>query len=413
MAETVKSTAVSHVGKIRANNQDSGYAGTYLFVVADGMGGHAGGDVASAIAVRRISEVDQKFTSAHDAVFALQSALIAANSQLAETVFEHDELTGMGTTVSGLIRVDNQIAMAHIGDSRVYRFRGGTLEQISTDHTFVQRLVDSGRITPEEAAVHPRRSVLMRVLGDVDAAPEIDTSVFDTAAGDRWMICSDGLSSYVSDDKIQHVLATVPLAQDAAERLIKESLDQGAPDNVTVVLVDIDDTTDSAHVPPITVGSAASPLSFDSDSARRALRLPTLLLHPLKATQPDPSHFEPESEDYLDELIEEESKRRKRRRATWLVSIIVVVLVAISVVLVGYNYTQSRYYVGDDGGYVAIYRGVQQGIGPIRLSSVYKKTTIALTDLSTFNREQVESTINASDLTLAKEIVDRLADARD
>jgi len=413
VAETVKSTAVSHVGKIRANNQDSGYAGTYLFVVADGMGGHAGGDVASAIAVRRISEVDQKFTSAHDAVFALQSALIAANSQLAETVFEHDELTGMGTTVSGLIRVDNQIAMAHIGDSRVYRFRGGTLEQISTDHTFVQRLVDSGRITPEEAAVHPRRSVLMRVLGDVDAAPEIDTSVFDTAAGDRWMICSDGLSSYVSDDKIQHVLATVPLAQDAAERLIKESLDQGAPDNVTVVLVDIDDTTDSAHVPPITVGSAASPLSFDSDSARRALRLPTLLLHPLKATQPDPSHFEPESEDYLDELIEEESKRRKRRRATWLVSIIVVVLVAISVVLVGYNYTQSRYYVGDDGGYVAIYRGVQQGIGPIRLSSVYKKTTIALTDLSTFNREQVESTINASDLTLAKEIVDRLADARD
>jgi serine/threonine protein phosphatase PrpC len=412
VAETVKSAAVSNVGKIRANNQDSGYAGSYLFVVADGMGGHAGGDVASAIAVRRISEIDQRFTSAHDAVFALQSALIAANSQLAETVFEHDELTGMGTTVSGLIRVDNQIAMAHIGDSRVYRFRGGKLEQISTDHTFVQRLVDSGRITPEEAAVHPRRSVLMRVLGDVDAAPEIDTNVFDTSAGDRWLVCSDGLSSYVSDEKIEHTLATFPSAQDAAERLIKESLDAGAPDNVTVVLVDIDETNDSAHVPPLTVGSAASPLSFDSDSARRALRLPTLLLHPLKATQPDPSHFEPESEDYLDELILEESRRRRRRRATWLVSIIVVVLVAISAVIIGYNYTQSRYYVGDDGGYVAIYRGVQQNLGPISLSSVYRKTTISLDDLSTFNRSQVRSTINASDLTLAKEIVDRLADAR-
>jgi PPM family protein phosphatase len=412
VAETVKSTAVSNVGKIRANNQDSGYAGSYLFVVADGMGGHAGGDVASAIAVRRISEIDQKYTSAHDAVFALQSALIAANSQLAETVFEHDELTGMGTTVSGLVRVDNQMAMAHIGDSRIYRYRAGKLEQMSADHTFVQRLVDSGRITPEEAAVHPRRSVLMRVLGDVDAAPEIDTNVFDTAPGDRWLICSDGLSSYVSDEKMEHVLETFPSAQEAAERLIKESLDQGAPDNVTVVLVDIDETNDSAHVPPITVGSAASPLSFDSDSSRRALRLPTLLLHPLKATQPDPSHFEPESDDYLDELILEESTRRRRRRATWLVSIILVVLLAITAIVLGYNWTQTHYYVGDDGGYVAIYRGVQQSVGPIQLSSVYKKTSIPVADLSTFNRDQVKSTISASDLTLAKEIVDRLADAR-
>jgi len=381
-------------------------------VVADGMGGHAGGDVASAIAIRRISEVDQKYTSAHDAAFALQSALIAANSLLAETVFEHNELTGMGTTVSGIVRVDNQIAIAHIGDSRIYRFRSGKIEQISTDHTFVQRLVDSGRITPEEAAVHPRRSVLMRVLGDVDAAPEIDTNVYDTAPGDRWLICSDGLSSYVTDDKMEHVLATFPSAQEAAEKLIKESLDQGAPDNVTVVLVDIDETTDSAHVPPLTVGSAASPLSFDSDSARRALRLPTLLLHPLKATQPDPSHFEPESEDYLDELIQEDRVRQRRRRITWLVSIVIVVLAVISACIIGYNWTQTHYYVGDDHGYVAIYRGVQQDLGPIHLSSLYEKTGIPLTDLPPFNRSQVESTISANNLSLAKAIVERLSNAR-
>jgi protein phosphatase len=411
VAEHQKSAAVSHVGKIRANNQDSGYAGAHLFVVADGMGGHAGGDVASAIAIRRITEVDKKYTSAHDAAFALQSSLIAANSQLAETVFEHNELTGMGTTVSGLIRVDNQIAMAHIGDSRVYRFRGGTLEQISTDHTFVQRLVDSGRITPEEAAVHPRRSVLMRVLGDVDAAPEIDTEVFETAAGDRWMICSDGLSSYVSDDKMEHILATVPFAQDAAERLIRESLDQGAPDNVTVVLLDIDDTIDSGHIPPITVGSAASPLSFDSDSTRRALRLPTLLLHPLKATQPDPSHFEPESDDYLDELIAEDRTRQRRRRVTWLVSILVAVIAIVIAIILGYNWTQTRYYVGDDHGYVAIYRGVQQDIGPIDLSTVVEKTGIPLSQLPSFNRGQVEATISARNRTMAEDIVDRLANA--
>ncbi|HEY1529480.1 MAG TPA: PP2C family serine/threonine-protein phosphatase [Galbitalea sp.] len=411
MAENRKSAAVSNVGKIRSNNQDSGYAGSYLFVVADGMGGHAGGDVASAIAIRRISEVDQRYTSAHDAAFALQSALIAANSLLAETVFEHNELTGMGTTVSGLIRVDNQIAMAHIGDSRVYRFRGSKLEQISTDHTFVQRLVDSGRITPEEAAVHPRRSVLMRVLGDVDAAPEIDTEVFDTAPGDRWMICSDGLSSYVSDEKMEHVLATVPDAQAAAERLIKESLDQGAPDNVTVVLLDIDAQVDSAHIPPVTVGSAASPLSFDSDSTRRALRLPTLLLHPLKATQPDPSHFEPESDDYLDELIQEDRTRQRRRRVTWLVSIILVVLAVVAAIIIGYNWTQTHYYVGNDHGYVAIYRGVQQSIGPIQLSAVYDKTSVLVSKLPSFNRSQVNATISAGNLTLAKDIVDRLANA--
>src|SRR6195952_2447714 len=411
MVSSIKSAALSNVGKIRANNQDSGYAGNHLFVVADGMGGHAGGDVASAIAIRRIRETDKDYSSPGDAEFALQSSLIAANQLLAETVFEHQELTGMGTTVSAMMRVGDSMAIAHIGDSRIYLYRHGELSQITADHTFVQRLVDSGRITPEEAAVHPRRSVLMRVLGDVDAAPEIDTSVFDTSPGDRWLICSDGLSSYVTDDKMEHVLATFPDAQEAAQRLLKESLDQGAPDNVTVVLVDIDDTNDSAHTPPITVGSAVSPLSFDSDSTRRALRLPTLLLHPLKATQPDPSHFEPESDDYLDELIAEDRNRQRRRRVTWLVSIVLAVIAIVVGVVVAYNWTQTHYYVGNDHGYVAIYRGVQQNIGPIQLSTVLDKTNIRLSQLPAFNRSQVEATISAGNLSLANDIVDRLANA--
>jgi serine/threonine protein phosphatase PrpC len=411
VANSGKSAAVSHVGKIRANNQDSGYAGQYLFVVADGMGGHAGGDVASAIAVKRISEIDRLYTSPHDAEFALQSALIAANSMLAETVFEHNELTGMGTTVSGILRVGDHVAVAHIGDSRIYRLRNSKLEQITADHTFVQRLVDSGRITPEEAAVHPRRSVLMRVLGDVDASPEIDTAVIETKPGDRWLICSDGLSSYVSDEKIQTVLTTVPRALDAADRLIKESLDQGAPDNVTVVLVDVDDTDDSSHIPPITVGSAATPLSFDSDSARRALRLPTLLLHPLKATQPDPSHFEPESDEYLDELIEEDHRRAIRRRVTWLVGIALIVIAVVIAVILGYQWTQTHYYVGESNGKVAIFRGVQQNLGPIHLSSVYQTTAIDVSKLDAFTQKTVQASLSAVDLAQAEDIVDRLADA--
>ncbi|MCU1578824.1 MAG: Stp1/IreP family PP2C-type Ser/Thr phosphatase [Rhodoglobus sp.] len=408
MATSGKSAAVSHVGKIRSNNQDSGYAGRYLFVVADGMGGHAGGDVASAIAVKRIAETDRQYTSPNDAEFALHAALLAANSLLAETVFEHGELTGMGTTVSGILRVENQVAIAHIGDSRIYLFRDGELKQISADHTFVQRLVDSGRITAEEAAVHPRRSVLMRVLGDVDASPEIDTTVLETKPGDRWLICSDGLSSYVSDEKMASVLGTVPDTEDAANRLVKESLDQGAPDNVTVVLVDVDDTGDSSHIPPVTVGSAASPLVFEADSTRRPLRLPSLLLHPLKATQTDDSHFEPESDEYLNTLILEDRRRARRRRISWLVFVAVVLAAIVAAAVLGYQFTQTRYYVGVDNGQVAIFQGVQQDIGPIKLSHVVEATTIGVDRLTAFNRQSVETTISANTLADAHRIVDRL-----
>ncbi len=400
------------MGKIRSNNQDSGYAGRHLFLVADGMGGHAGGDVASAIAVKRIAETDREYTSANDAEFALHQALLAANTLLAETVFEHGELTGMGTTVSGILRVGDRVAIAHIGDSRIYRWRDGNLQQITTDHTFVQRLVDSGRITPEEAAVHPRRSVLMRVLGDVDASPEIDTTVLQTQPGDRWLLCSDGLSSYVAEDKIVNALSTIPVAQLAAERLVKESLDAGAPDNVTVVLMDVDASPESGSDPPVMVGSASAPLSFEPDSTRRPLRLPTLLLHPLKATQPDDSHFEPESDEYLDALIAEDRRRGRRRRISWLIFVLLALAAIVTGLVLGYQYTQQQYFVGTSNDRVAIYRGVQQNLGPISLSQVVETTTIEVADLPAYRRDSVESTINARDLADARRIVDQLADER-
>ncbi len=413
MAISGKSAAVSHVGKIRANNQDSGYAGRHLFLVADGMGGHAGGDVASAIALKRIVEADTTYASAQDAEFALQSALLAANTMLAETVFDHAELTGMGTTVSALLRVGDQMALAHIGDSRIYLYRDGILEQVSADHTFVQRLVDSGRITQEEAAVHPRRSVLMRVLGDVDSSPEIDTTVLDTRPGDRWLICSDGLSSYVSNDKIAAVLKNFAGTKDATNRLVRESLDQGAPDNVTVVVVDVGDGPESSSSPPLIVGSAALPLTYEADSARRALRLPTLLLHPLKSTQHEDSHFEPESEEYLDELILEDKRRALRRRITWLVGVVLIIAAIVVALLFAYRWTQTHYYVGVNGETVAIFQGVQQDLGPISLHSVYQQTSIKLEKLTPYTRSTVEDTISARDLDDARAIIERLASVAD
>jgi len=408
----VKSAALSHVGKIRSNNQDSGYAGTQLFVVADGMGGHAGGDVASAIAIRRIRETDRVYGSPGDAEFALQSSLIAANQLLAETVFEHQELTGMGTTVSALLRVGDSMAVAHIGDSRVYLFRDDELSQITADHTFVQRLVDSGRISPEEAAVHPRRSVLMRVLGDVDAAPEIDTATLGTQPGDRWLICSDGLSSYLAEERIKKALAAELDAEQVAKRLVKETLDHGAPDNVTIVVVDVDESGDSACEPPQTVGSAATPLTFEGEAGKKPLRLPTILLHPLKvASTPEDSHFEPESDEYLAELIAEDRRRRRRRRITWSVAVLVAVAALVAGLVLAYQWTQDHYYVGADGGTVVIYQGVQQGIGPWTLSSVHEETSVRVADLPNYTQQSVADTISADDLADARAIVERLADA--
>ncbi len=411
MATIPTTAAVSHVGKIRASNQDSGYLGRHLFVVADGMGGHAGGDVASHIAAQRIAEADQAYATPEDATGALQAALLAANGLLAETVFEHNELTGMGTTVSAIARVGDRFALAHIGDSRVYRFRAGTLEQVTTDHTFVQRLVESGRITPEEAAVHPRRAVLMRVLGDVDASPEIDTAILDTRPGDRWMLCSDGLSGYVAEDKIVQILSTIRTAQGAADRLVKESLDHGAPDNVTVLVIDVDGSDGASGAAPVFVGAAARPLTFGQgeEEVRRPIRLPTLLLHPLKPSPPEDAHFEPESEGYLDELIEEDRRRAIRRRILWGVG---VGLAAAAIVLagwLGYRWTQTHYFVGVENGNVAIFQGVQQSIGPISLSHVYQTTTIPVDGLPAYQRMLVENTISAESLRDAHDIVDRLS----
>ena len=411
---TSLSAAASHVGKVRSNNQDSGYAGTHLFVVADGMGGHAGGDVASAIAIQSIAHVDRAFDSVEEAENVLRAALLEANGELAESVFQHPELTGMGTTVSGVVRVGDRLALAHIGDSRIYRWRDGELAQITKDHTFVQRLVDSGRITADEAAVHPRRSVLMRVLGDVDLNPEIDTEIVETQPGDRWLLCSDGLSGFVSDERVAELLAEHSDASAAVEALIDESLDEGAPDNVTVVIVDIDESPTSSAGKPVMVGSAAQPLTYAAKAPKRSVRLPALLLHPLKAaTIPEDEHFEPESEEFLRELIAEDARRKVRRRITWSVGLVLVAALVIGALVAGYQWTQSRFYVGVSDGQVAVFQGVQQGIGPFPLSSVYLDSGIDVDDLSPFTRQRVEATINADDLPDALSIIERLRDELD
>ncbi|MBM7832423.1 protein phosphatase [Agromyces cerinus] len=408
MANIKASAAVSHVGRIRSNNQDSGYAGRRLFVVADGMGGHAGGDVASAIATRRIAEADVDYDNTTEASASLEGALIAANRQLAATVADHSELTGMGTTVSAVLLVGDRVVISHIGDSRIYLLRSGELSQISTDHTFVQRLVDAGRITAEEAMVHPRRSVLMRVLGDVEASPEIDALVLDTRDGDRWMLCSDGLSGVASFDDIHDIMSADAGAKQVADRLVKASLDGGAPDNVTVVILDIGEPPAPA-TPPLIVGSAAAPPAFGqaAEPVRpRGIRLTPFRPHPVQET-----HFEPDSEDFFDEIIEEDARRRRRRRWVWGFWIVLLIGAIVATFALGYQWTQTRFYVGESNGRVAIYQGIQQNLGPISLHELFTETDLDVAELRTYDQQRVQQTISAGSYAEAYRIVQRLEES--
>jgi len=407
-SDQILSAASSHIGKIRASNQDSGSVGRNLFVVADGMGGHAGGDVASALAVQNLFTLDRTYETVEDAREALFRGVLDAGADLTSAVVEHPELTGMGTTVSAMIRVKSQMVIAHIGDSRIYRLREGVLEQITADHTFVQRLVDSGRITPEEAAVHPRRSVLMRVLGDVDAEPEVDTHIVDTLPGDRWLLCSDGLSGYVSERDIAETLLTVDDVELAAHKLITQSLSEGAPDNVTVVIVRVAEGIDtSPPAEPRMVGAAAGPLTYESGPVMRRPALPALLLHPLRALPSADEHFEPE-EDYLEELIREDRRRLIRRRVVWSLSVVIIISGLVGAAFSAYEWTQTRYFVGESNGFVAIYQGVPEDVGPLSLSTLFEETDVSLDSLQVFEQERIADSLPAESLEDAQEIVERL-----
>lgn len=398
------SAALSHTGKVRSNNQDSGYAGSNLFVVADGMGGHAGGDVASSVAIARLEDLDRVYASTAEAERALRTGIGDTAVALIEAVRTRPELAGLGTTVSALVMVDDYAVIAHIGDSRIYLFRDDALTQITTDHTFVQRLVDSGRITPEEARYHPRRSVLMRVLGDMDAEPELDTFIMPTQPGDRWLLCSDGLSGVVDDAHTAKALALGLAPGRTADSLLKQALDGGAPDNVTIVIVDV-----GGHHPlflgtPTIVGSASTPKGLEVPAGRPGR---PSWLHPNRQAANEPTHFEP-APQFLEELIEEDRRRARRSRVVWIAGLVVVVLAIVVALFVAYQWTQTRFFVGADDDTVVIYRGIQQSIGPISLSSPYEDTGIDLENLTDFTRTTVEDTISAASLQDARRIVTSL-----
>lgn len=403
--------AASDIGKHRASNQDSGYSGYQLFFVADGMGGHAGGDIASAIASQRIALTDAKYESIEEAIDSLKKGILEANAMLASTVQEHPELEGMGTTFSGLYRHGNQIITAHIGDSRIYLARDGEVKQITADHTFVQKLVDMGRITPEEALSHPRRSVLMRVLGDVAGEPELDVAIFDTLPGDRWMLCSDGLSGVVPDAVMNGILNSKVPTEEAAELLVGEALEFGAPDNVTVVIADVVRSTVNADYDPSAsfVGSAASEVVIEERRGGKILRLfsPKGLLELLQTPQ-DQTEYAPESEELLDKILSETRRKIRFKALRIVLSWLVLAGILFGIGYAAYSYTQTRYYISDYEGQVTIYQGIRESLGPFKFSKPYLVSEIDVIDLSLFEQDLVERSISTESLDDAKRILEQL-----
>ncbi|MFM6968470.1 MAG: Stp1/IreP family PP2C-type Ser/Thr phosphatase [Microbacteriaceae bacterium] len=404
MDARVLTAAASHIGRIRMSNQDSGYAGTHLFMVADGMGGHAGGDVASSLATQAVTSVaDERFDTIQVAQSTLVDAIKHSAQELSDAVRDHPDLQGMGTTVSAMIRHDDKVVVAHIGDSRIYLFRNKKLEQITTDHTFVQKLVETGRITAEEAAVHPRRNVLMRVLGDFDPNPEVDTFILETEPGDRWLLCSDGLCGYVPDDTVARILRDTPDAAAASTKLIEAALDRGAPDNVTVIIAGVNETNVSAASRPMLVGAAAQPLIFDAVTKR----LPKITgMFGNYSGMPEAETFA--TPDFLETIITEDKKRAARRRLRWGSYFGAALALIVGLAIWGYLWTQSQFYVGTDGNSVVIYRGIVGEIGGFNLNSVEKDTDIPLAMLPEYLRHNVETTITVDSYNAALEVVTRI-----
>ena len=258
--------ARSDVGRIRAKNDDSAYVGRHLAVVADGMGGHAGGDVASAATVLDMLHLDHGHYEG-DAGTVLADEIQTANSLLSELVHINPKLAGMGTTVTALLLAEGKLHFAHIGDSRAYRLRNGEFKQISVDHTFVQRLIDEGRLRPEEAETHPHKNVLMRVLGDVDASPELDLATLDVEPGERWLLCSDGLN-YVAGHVVERTVRETKDLRECVDTLVELTLEAGAPDNVTVVMLEIaEETADDVRTAAVEI----VPPKADSDDTIQAV----------------------------------------------------------------------------------------------------------------------------------------------
>ncbi|MER5629401.1 Stp1/IreP family PP2C-type Ser/Thr phosphatase [Streptomyces nitrosporeus] len=425
MSLSLRFAAGSHKGMIREGNEDSGYAGPRLLAIADGMGGQAAGEVASSEVISTLVQLDDDVPGS-DILTSLGTAVQRANDQLRVMVEEDPQLEGMGTTLTALLWTGQRLGLVHVGDSRAYLLRDGVLTQITQDHTWVQRLVDEGRITEEEATTHPQRSLLMRALGSGDHV-EPDLSIREVRAGDRYLICSDGLSGVVSHQTMEETLASYQGPQETIQELIQLALRGGGPDNITCIVADVldvdsgDTLAGQLNDSPVVVGAVAENQAAQLGDGR-AMETPAGRAAGLGRPVPPPSGgfgppgsggdlgYGPGPDDAFSSYTDDDfAKPRGGRR--WLKRSLYTVLALAVIgggVYGGYRWTQTQFYVGTKGDNVALFRGISQDLGWVSLSKVEESTEIELKYLPPYQRKQVEATITAGNIEDARAKVGRL-----
>ncbi|MFR2809530.1 MAG: PP2C family protein-serine/threonine phosphatase [Bifidobacterium breve] len=465
------STTVSDVGTVRANNQDSSFAGEHLIAICDGMGGHAGGDTASSIAIRSLAHIEQDDTGGDVEVISrmMETSVMAAHDAIVGKAKRERKLAGMGTTVTAVALVAGYWVVAHIGDSRAYLLRDGHLSRITCDHSYVQHLIDTGRITPAEAKNHPQRNVVMRVLGDFDIDPHPDISIRKAHPADRWLLCSDGLCGVLEDSTIKETMTALADQGECAQRLVQMALRAGSTDNVTAVIADATlaldaDAFDLPHQTPLVGGAAsrnlepiadivnepvstAPALRDDHSPAKRAAALvqpadtqhndaapasaepsTTRVVQPSAVREetgerdnPDTGEIpvvqkpdgrlsadpnDPEvAKAIRDEHVEQKKATRAKHQRNRL-AIVITILLAVAVLFGAgtgtYMWSQTRYYVGNSNGKVAIYQGVPTNLFGLALSHEVSSTSITVSNLPQTWRDQLNRSISVGSLDEAQ-----------
>jgi protein phosphatase len=346
--------AASDVGQARQRNEDSYLASHPLYVVADGLGGHRGGAVASSLAVEVLSAMRDDRLADH---------IREANREVFERQAADRSLAGMGTTVTAALVDDGTVRLAHIGDSRAYLLRDGELRRLTEDHSLVHRMVTEGRISEEEADVHPQRNIVTRALG-LDGDIDVDEDALEVREGDRLLLCSDGLTTMMRDASVQEILETHADPQEAADALVSSANRAGGLDNITVVVMDFGAGDGAEVLAPGQGGAATDTAAADSDAGTPATGrdVTGVIARPV-----------PRDTEEREATPERKSPRRWRRVLLW-------VGVALLVVIGGLTafglYVNGQWYVGERNGHVTVFRGIPSEVAGFDLSRSVRETRI-------------------------------------
>ena len=376
----LKFAAATDVGRMRSNNEDSYLSHAPVAAVADGMGGAAAGEVASSIAIEELAALRDRgpWPNETAATEDLKQAILRANRRIREMAASNREMDGMGTTLVALIEDGDVIHLANVGDSRAYLLRQGELSQVTVDHSLVQELVDEGRLRPEDAERHPQRSIITRALG-INPEVEFDLFTYKLRAGDRLLLCSDGLSDVVEPAEIRNVLLRVRDGQKAAERLVEVANEHGGPDNITVIVVEPDEGPREDPNPTGELGGAlvAAPEPADDLAGAGRGRAARAAHH--RAT------------------------RTHRRVQRILVALIVLVVVA-ALLVAGRQFVFSRYWVGFDGNSVAVFRGVPGDVAGVRFSQLVERSLVTRDQVPPGYADRLDDGVSADGLADARRI---------